>query len=91
MLRLERRAPADIARPRDHNVFPGWRSWCTSASPPDAANPATPLTVRVEVTRVHDTTRIRLQGDALWLGGRSEPHAWWRAKSVAEAAVQAGI
>ncbi len=54
----------------------------------DAANPATPLTVRVEIERVHDTTRIRLQGDALWLGGRSEPHAWWRAKSVAEAAVE---
>ncbi|MFP5356480.1 MAG: hypothetical protein ACLGIK_15260, partial [Gemmatimonadota bacterium] len=50
-------------------------------------NPAEPLTVRVEVERVADVTRIRLRGEAAWEGRANGSHAWWRAKSVAEAAV----
>lgn len=53
----------------------------------DSLNPAEPLTVRVDVERVADVTRIRLRGDAAWRGRVGGSHAWWRTKSVAEAAV----
>ena len=53
----------------------------------DTLNPAEPLTVRVEVERASDVTRIRLRGEAEWGGRATGSHAWWRAKSVAEAAV----
>ncbi len=53
----------------------------------DTLNPAEPLTVRVEVERVADVTRIRLVGEAAWGARAGGSHAWWRAKSVAEAAV----
>lgn len=57
----------------------------------DTLNPEEPLVVRVEVERVGDITRIRLRGEAAWGsggGGRAAgSHAWWRTKSVAEAAV----
>jgi hypothetical protein len=40
---------------------------------------------------VHDATRITLRGETTWpdarTDARSEVHAWWRKKSVAEAAV----
>ena len=53
----------------------------------DTLNPSDPLTVRVEVERVADMTRIRLWGEANWEGRPGGSHAWWRTKSVAEAAV----
>ncbi|MEP7383189.1 MAG: ATP-binding protein, partial [Gemmatimonadota bacterium] len=53
----------------------------------DTLNPGEPLTVRVEVERVSDVTRVRLWGEATWGGRSGGSHAWWRAKSVAEAAV----
>lgn len=53
----------------------------------DTLNPGEPLTVRVEVERVGDVTRVRLWGEALWGGRSGGSHAWWRTKSVAEAAV----
>ncbi|MBK8645281.1 MAG: histidine kinase [Gemmatimonadetes bacterium] len=53
----------------------------------DSLNPGAPLTVRVDVERVADVTRIRLKGDAAWGGRAGGSHAWWRTKSVAEAAV----
>lgn len=53
----------------------------------DTLNPGEPLTVRVEVERVGDATRVRLWGEALWGGRSGGSHAWWRTKSVAEAAV----
>lgn len=53
----------------------------------DTLNPSEPLTVHVEAERVADVTRLRLWGEANWEGRASGSHAWWRAKSVAEAAV----
>ncbi|MFN8670136.1 MAG: histidine kinase [Gemmatimonadaceae bacterium] len=63
----------------------------------DSLNPAESLTVRLEVDRAADVTRIRLRGEADWRGrapsssgggaGGGGSHAWWRTKSVAEAAV----
>ena len=53
----------------------------------DALHASAPLTVRVEVERAADTTRIRLRAETAWPTGRLEPHSWWRTKSVAEAAV----
>jgi hypothetical protein len=55
----------------------------------DTLNPGEPLVVRVEVERTGDITRIRLRGEASWGGGGRSggSHAWWRTKSVAEAAV----
>lgn len=60
----------------------------------DVANPTAPLTVSVESERVHDATRITLRGETTWPDARTdartdarEVHAWWRKKSVAEAAV----
>jgi LytS/YehU family sensor histidine kinase len=53
----------------------------------DSANPLVPLTVRVEVDRVHDAVRILLRRETTWPDSRTELHAWWRKKSVAAAAV----
>ncbi|MCC6929723.1 MAG: histidine kinase [Gemmatimonadaceae bacterium] len=63
----------------------------------DSLNPAESLTVRLEVDRAADVTRVRLRGEADWRARNASPagagpggsgsHAWWRTKSVAEAAV----
>ncbi len=53
----------------------------------DPLNPGEPLTVRLEVERMADVTRLKLRGEAAWVGRAGGSHAWWRTKSVAEAAV----
>jgi LytS/YehU family sensor histidine kinase len=53
----------------------------------DTLNPGEPLTVRLEVERMADVTRLKLRGEAAWVGRAGGSHAWWRTKSVAEAAV----
>ena len=66
------------------------RLLCTMADDLLAAstpNPSAPLTVRVEVERAGDVTRIRLRGDAAWGTRARGSHAWWQAKSVAEGAI----
>jgi LytS/YehU family sensor histidine kinase len=44
------------------------------------------LVISVAAERVMDATRIRIHGEAKWKTP-SENHAWWRKKSVAEAAI----
>lgn len=53
----------------------------------DTLNPGAPLVVRLEVERMADVTRLELRGEAAWVGRAGGSHAWWRTKSVAEAAV----
>jgi hypothetical protein len=55
---------------------------------PGNADPSAPLVVHVSAERGADSTRIRLEGDAAWRTAPSGLHAWWRKKSVAEAAVE---
>jgi len=45
------------------------------------------LVISVAAERVMDATRIRIHGEANWKDLPSEMHAWWRKKSVAEAAI----
>jgi hypothetical protein len=45
------------------------------------------LVISVAAERVMDATRIRIHGEANWKTASGDMHAWWRKKSVAEAAI----
>jgi hypothetical protein len=51
----------------------------------ETADPSAPLRISVFAERVADATRIRLHGEGAWRD--AELHAWWRKKSLAEAAI----
>ncbi|MEP7345656.1 MAG: histidine kinase, partial [Gemmatimonadaceae bacterium] len=53
----------------------------------ETADPEGRLVISVAAERVADATRIRIHGEAKWKDKPSEMHAWWRKKSVAEAAI----
>ncbi|MFN8583330.1 MAG: histidine kinase [Gemmatimonadaceae bacterium] len=53
----------------------------------EAVDSGEPLTITVAAERVMDATRIRIHGDGHWRESTGERHAWWRKKSVAEAAI----
>ncbi|MBV6520365.1 MAG: hypothetical protein MNPFHGCM_00471 [Gemmatimonadaceae bacterium] len=53
----------------------------------ETADPEARLAISVAAERVASATRIRIRGDAAWQDVSSGRHAWWRKKSVAEAAI----
>ncbi len=53
----------------------------------EATDPDGALVITVAAERVMDATRIRIHGEGRWRESPGERHAWWRKKSVAEAAI----
>lgn len=51
------------------------------------ASAVPPLTVRVTAERGDAGTQIRVEGDSEWAPWSDDPHAWWRPRSAAAAAV----
>jgi LytS/YehU family sensor histidine kinase len=53
----------------------------------ETTQPGGAMVVVVSAERGADATRVKLRGEGAWRDAPSELHAWWRKKSVAEAAV----